>query len=304
MLIATPGRLLDAVEKQKVSLSKVKYFVLDEADRMLDLGFEKAVREILEKGKVSQKGQGRSTFMFSATFPPDIQKLAQDFLHDYLFLSIGVIGGANSDVQQTIYKVPRLEKREKLVEILNDIGQEKTMIFIEHKKQADVVSFFLIQSNFPTTSIHGDRLQSQREEALADFRSGKVKIIVATSVAARGLDIERVQHVINYDLPQTVDEYVHRIGRTGRCGNLGKSISFFDPDSENDRRLARPLTRILTQASQSVPDWLANLAEGSVGAEFSGVGEHTNDLRDKFSQMNFESPATRSAAPAQEEEEW
>lgn len=159
-----------------VSLQKVKYFVLDEADRMLDMGFEKDVRSILEKGKVNEKTD-RTTLMFSATFPIEIQKLAQDFLNNYLFLAVGVVGGANTDVEQVIYKVGRFEKRDKVISLINEIGNERIMIFMEHKKQADILAFFLLQQKYPSTSIHGDRLQSQREAALADFKSGKAKII-------------------------------------------------------------------------------------------------------------------------------
>jgi len=305
ILVATPGRLLDMINKGKISLEKVKYFVLDEADRMLDMNFEKDIREILVKGKVHEKGN-RNTYMFSATFPKEIQTLAQDFLNDYLFLAVGVVGGANSDVTQSIHKVTRFEKRDKLMDILNDIGNEKTMIFIEHKKQADTLAFFLLQKGYPTTSIHGDRLQSQREAALSEFKSGKSKIIVCTSVAARGLDIEKVNHVINYDLPQSIDEYVHRIGRTGRCGNLGKAISFLDSESEGDRKLARPLVRTLTQAQQEVPEWLTQLAEDSIGSAFTGTA-CTDDLRDKLSKTSISSApaAAAAAAPKQDDEdEW
>ena len=136
-----------------MSLAKVKYLVLDEADRMLDMGFERDVREILSKGVKAR--EERNTFMFSATFPSEIQKLAQDFLNDYLFLTVGVVGGANSDVEQTIYRLQRLEKREKLIEILNDIGNDKVMIFIEQKRQADVLAFFLIQKVRNILAKHG-----------------------------------------------------------------------------------------------------------------------------------------------------
>ncbi len=152
------------------------------------------------------------------------------------------------------------------------------------------------QTGYPTTTLHGDRLQSQRETALNSFKAGKTNIIVCTSVAARGLDIEKVNHVINYDLPQTVDEYVHRIGRTGRCGNLGKAISFFDDSSDNDRKLARPLVRILTQAQQAVPDWLTSAAEDSVGSAFAGSACQ-DDLRDTFSKVSI-------APAADNEDEW
>ena len=296
ILVATPGRLLDIHEKGKINLSKVKYLVLDEADRMLDMGFESAVRSIIQKGGIKEKAE-RCTLMFSATFPKEIQQLAQDFLHDYLFLAVGIVGGANTDVEQSVHKVTRFEKRDKLVDILNDIGNEKTMIFIEYKKQADVLAFFLIQKGYPTTSIHGDRLQSQRETALSDFRAAKCKIIVATSVAARGLDIDNVKHVINYDLPKTIDEYVHRIGRTGRCGNLGKAISFFDPECESDRNLARSLLRTLNEAQQKVPDWLSALAEDSHGSAFHG-NACTDDLRGKMSTMSLGGGGAAAAAPA------
>jgi probable ATP-dependent RNA helicase DDX4 len=306
ILIATPGRLLDVLEKGKVSLEKVKYFVLDEADRMLDMGFEVAVRDILKKGQVKQKGD-RCTLMFSATFPKEIQTLAQDFLNNYLFLTIGIVGGANTDVEQTIYKVGRLQKRDKCVELLNEIGNEKTMIFLDQKKGADILAFFLIQKGYKVTSIHGDRLQSQRETALNEFKSGKSKIIVCTSVAARGLDIDKVQHVINFDLPNTIDEYVHRIGRTGRCGNPGKAISFFDSDNANDRSLARQLVRTLLTAQQTVPEWLSNEAENSIGTSYSGTA-CTDDLRDKLNNLNVKSDTAVAAASSsnatEQEESW
>jgi len=243
--------------------------------------------------------------MFSATFPNEIQKLAQDFLNDYLFLAVGEVGGANTDVQQVMFKVGKFDKRAKCTEILDDIGNEKTMIFVEAKKSADVLAFFLIQKGYPTTSIHGDRLQSQREFALSDFKSGKSSIIVCTAVAARGLDIEKVNHVINFDLPSSIDEYVHRIGRTGRCGNLGKAISFFDPESENDRKLARPLVRILTQAEQQVPEWLNSFAEDSVGSAFTGAS-CASDLRGKFKSLSMGSKPSESvsAKADAEEEKW
>lgn len=262
------------------------------------MGFENDVRNILTKGLVKQKGE-RCTFMFSATFPEPIQKLAQDFLNDYLFLTVGLVGGANKDVEQKLYKVGRFEKREKVVEILNEIGNDKVMIFVEHKKQADVLAFFLIQKGYPTTSIHGDRFQSQREIALSDFKGGKSKIIVCTSVAARGLDIENVNHVINHDLPQTVDEYVHRIGRTGRAGNLGKAISFFDDQSEMDRKLARPLIKILREAEQEAPEWLVAIAEDSYGTAFAG-SSCVDDMRSKFGQASLSDAPKPAGGDAEE----
>ncbi|XP_059948883.1 probable ATP-dependent RNA helicase DDX4 isoform X3 [Mesoplodon densirostris] len=268
ILCATPGRLLDIIGKEKIGLRQVKYIVLDEADRMLDMGFGPEMKKLISCPGMPSKEQ-RQTLMFSATFPEEIQRLAGEFLKsNYLFVAVGQVGGACRDVQQTILQVGQYSKREKLVEILRNIGDERTMVFVETKKKADFIATFLCQEKIPTTSIHGDREQREREQALGDFRCGKCLTLVATSVAARGLDIENVQHVINFDLPSTIDEYVHRIGRTGRCGNTGRAISFFDPES--DSHLAQPLVKVLSGAQQDVPAWLEEIAFSVYVPGFSG----------------------------------
>uniref|UniRef100_A0A2K5ZK32 RNA helicase n=1 Tax=Mandrillus leucophaeus TaxID=9568 RepID=A0A2K5ZK32_MANLE len=259
---------LEARKFSFIGLKQIKYLVLDEADRMLDMGFGPEMKKLISCPGMPSKEQ-RQTLMFSATFPEEIQRLAAEFLKsNYLFVAVGQVGGACRDVQQTVLQVGQFSKREKLVEILRNIGDERTMVFVETKKKADFIATFLCQEKISTTSIHGDREQREREQALGDFRCGKCPVLVATSVAARGLDIENVQHVINFDLPSTIDEYVHRIGRTGRCGNTGRAISFFDLESDN--HLAQPLVKVLTDAQQDVPAWLEEIAFSTYIPGFSG----------------------------------
>merc|ERR1712083_987640 len=224
----------------------------------------------------------RQTLMFSATFPDDIQQAAQEFLNDYLFLTVGLVGGACSDVEQTFYEVAKFDKREKLEELMQDPARdpkERTLIFVQTKRNADFLATYLSGEGLPTTSIHGDRLQREREEALYDFRVGTMPILVATAVAARGLDIPGVAHVINYDMPDDVDEYVHRIGRTGRVGNLGKATSFYD--AEGDADVAGPLVKMLAAAGIAVPDWLVeageNAGSGGGGGNAAGGDDDEDD---------------------------
>ncbi|XP_075999839.1 putative ATP-dependent RNA helicase DDX4 [Genypterus blacodes] len=306
VLCGTPGRLLDMINRGKVGLCKVRYLVLDEADRMLDMGFEPDMRRLVGSPGLPSK-ENRQTLMFSATYPEDIQRMAADFMRtDYLFLAVGVVGGACSDVQQTFIQVNKFSKREQLLDILSTTGTERTMVFVQTKRQADFIAAFLCQENVPTTSIHGDREQREREIALADFRSGRCPVLVATSVAARGLDIPDVQHVVNFDLPDNIDEYVHRIGRTGRCGNTGKAVSFFDQGC--DDQLARSLVTILSKAQQEVPSWLEESAFSGRGS--SGIHQPRKDFASTDSrrggtlQHNGSSQSQPAAQAAADEEEW
>jgi len=271
VLIATPGRLMDFVDKGKVSFEDVKYLVLDEADRMLDMGFLPEVTRICNSANMPEKGK-RTTLMFSATFADQVQSLAKDLLHDYIFAVVGIVGGACDDVSQVVWEVDKFAKRDKLVEILKEVGTDRTMVFVETKKNADFLATFLCNEGLPSTSIHGDRLQREREEALGDFKSGKFPIIVCTGVASRGLDIKGVKHVINYDMPKEVDEYVHRIGRTGRVGNTGKATSFFDPSRSEDTGMASALVGILSNAQQEVPDFLQAFGDGGDAGGVGGFG--------------------------------
>jgi ATP-dependent RNA helicase DDX3X len=262
LLSATPGRLVDLIERGRISLANIKYLVLDEADRMLDMGFEPQIRRIVQ-GEDMPGTRERQTLMFSATFPRDIQVLARDFLKEYIFLSVGRVGSTSENITQKIEYVEDADKRSVLLDILNANAEDKaglTLIFVETKRMADMLSEFLIANQYPATSIHGDRTQREREHALATFRSGRTPILVATAVAARGLDIPNVTHVVNYDLPSDIDDYVHRIGRTGRAGNTGVSTAFFNRGNKN---IVRELVELLREANQIIPPWLDSVLHES-----------------------------------------
>ncbi|EFJ22292.1 hypothetical protein SELMODRAFT_151274 [Selaginella moellendorffii] len=285
ILVATPGRLHDLMERGRVALSMIKYLALDEADRMLDMGFEPQIRKIVETSDMPPPGQ-RQTMLFSATFPRTIQSLAADFLHNYIFLAVGRVGSSTDLIVQRVERVQEAEKRSLLMDIIHGQkaiganGQPPLMlVFVETKRGADALEDWLIRSGFPATTIHGDRTQPEREQALRCFRTGMTPILVATDVAARGLDIPHVAHVINYDLPSDIDDYVHRIGRTGRAGNSGLATAFF---TDKDSGLAKPLAELMQESSQEVPSWLEGIARsgfGSRGGSRSGSRFGGRDYR-------------------------
>ena len=282
ILIATPGRLSDLIERARVSLSNVRYLTLDEADRMLDMGFEPQIRRIVDGEDMPPTGQ-RQTMMFSATFPKEIQRLASDFLSNYIFLAVGRVGSSTELINQIVEMVRGSDKRSLLMDLLHSVEKGLTVVFVETKRGADSLEDWLSRNNFPATSIHGDRTQQEREAALRDFKSGRAPILVATDVAARGLDIPAVTHVINFDLPSDIDDYVHRIGRTGRAGKKGLATAFFDP--EKDGALARPIVDLMVEASQTVPDWLTQMAARS--GSFGGGGNRRGGRGSRFGGRDF-----------------
>jgi len=259
--IATPGRLIDFLEAGKTTLRRTTYLVLDEADRMLDMGFEPQIRKILE-----QIRPDKQTLMWSATWPKEVRRLAEEFLNDYIQVNIGALQlTANHNILQIIDVCMEFEKEEKLVKLLNEIMQEKenkTLIFVETKRKADDITRRMKRDGWPVLSIHGDKSQQERDWALNDFRGGRNPILVATDVASRGLDVEDIKFVINFDYPNCSEDYVHRIGRTGRSTNTGTAYTFFTP---NNAKQAADLVNVLREAKQVISPKLQQLEETSKG---------------------------------------
>ncbi|KAJ1610327.1 Dbp1p [Cryptosporidium canis] len=268
IIVATPGRLRDLIDRGKVNLRLIKFLILDEADRMLDMGFAPQIREIVEDSDMPHSLDGRQTIMFSATFPREIQQLAKDFLHNYIFLTVGRVGATSGSIVQRVVYAEEDHKPRLLVKLLLEQGEGLTVVFVEMKRRADQIEDFLIDQNFPAVSIHGDRSQQEREHALRLFRSGQRPILVATDVAARGLDIPNITHVINLDMPCNIDDYVHRIGRTGRAGNTGLATSFVN---ESNKPILRDLLAALEESGQDAPEWFQDMVK-SCTASFGRYG--------------------------------
>ncbi|KAF9191774.1 hypothetical protein BGZ51_000121 [Haplosporangium sp. Z 767] len=291
LLIATPGRLMDAMERGMVALNKVRYLVMDEADRILDMGFEPNIRRILLSSDLP-RDEGLQTIMFSATYPQEVQVLASNFMKDdYCRLRIGRIGGTTRDVTQKVIKVEEDDKVDTLIDLLFSQPPSRTLIFVDTKRKADYLDDVLYRLQFPCISIHGDRSQRERESALDAFRSGKSPILIATTVASRGLDIKDVIHVINYDLSDDIDDYVHRIGRTARAGHPGLATSFY-----NNRALdiAPQLTKLLIECGQQVPDFLQEFVMDDIPSDDDFVDldsfGHMN-LNDRDAEKNYGDPS-------------
>ncbi|AMD19705.1 HCL446Cp [Eremothecium sinecaudum] len=252
ILIATPGRLIDMLEIGKTNLKRVTYLVLDEADRMLDMGFEPQIRKI-----VDQIRPDRQTLMWSATWPKEVQQLASDYLHDPIQVNIGSLElAASHSITQLVEVVSEFDKRDRLVkhlEIAAKDTESKIIIFASTKRTCDEITSYLREDGWPALAIHGDKQQQERDWVLNEFRTGRSPIMVATDVAARGIDVKGINFVINYDMPGNIEDYVHRIGRTGRAGATGTAISFF---TEASKSLGAQLISIMREAKQEIPQEL------------------------------------------------
>jgi len=225
ILIATPGRLLDLINQKFVHLHYLKIFVLDEADRMLDMGFIHDVKKIITK--IPQK---RQTLFFSATMPDEIQKLANTILVNPEKVEVTPVSSTADTIDQSLFFVEKNDKKKLLIHILNDKSIKSALIFSRTKHGADKITKDLIKAGIKTEAIHGNKSQNARQKALSNFKSGQIKALIATDIAARGIDIDELSHVINFELPNIPETYVHRIGRTGRAGSSGIAYSFCDEE--------------------------------------------------------------------------
>ncbi len=225
VIVATPGRLIDHLEKQNVVFDELEFLVLDEADRMLDMGFAPQLSKI-----VTQIHPYRQTLLFSATMPPEVEALARKYLRQPIVVQVGRRSSAAATIQHCVYPVPHHRKSELLAKLLGEMTAETVLVFTRTKSGADRVVERLEKDGIAATAMHADKSQVQRTRAIEDFKSGKIRVLVATDIAQRGLDINGISHVINYDVPQQPEDYVHRIGRTGRALTTGDAFTFMSAD--------------------------------------------------------------------------
>jgi ATP-dependent RNA helicase DDX5/DBP2 len=269
LVIATPGRLIDFLESGTTNLRRVTYLVLDEADRMLDMGFEPQIRKI-----TSQIRPDRQTLLWSATWPDEVQQLARDLCkEDPIHIKVG--SGklkANDNITQKVEIVGKWDKQRRLLKLMDEICDgSRILIFAETKRSCDELVRQLRQDRYPALAIHGDKEQKERDWCLEEFRNGNSPILVATDVASRGLDVKGCKWVINFDFPSQIEDYVHRVGRTGRAGATGTAVTFF---SDDDAGRAKDLSEILNRSSNSVyPPELEDMARRHVPKRGKGKGK-------------------------------
>ncbi|MGH7684574.1 MAG: DEAD/DEAH box helicase, partial [Vulcanimicrobiaceae bacterium] len=246
IIVATPGRLLDHLSQGTISLENISTLVLDEADRMLDMGFLPAVRRILAK-----LPKQRQTLFFSATIAPEIAALAKQILHDPVRVDLTPKLAPATGVRQTIYSVDQARKTDLLVELLKDGRAFSVLAFTRTKARANRLALALSKRNIPTERIHGNRSQGQRTRALADFKKGKYRVLVATDIAARGIDIVKLDMVVNYDVPMVAEDYIHRVGRTARADATGDAVTFVSHGERTQlEQIERALGKRLNRATR------------------------------------------------------
>ena len=283
ILIATPGRLLDLMNQRHISLQNINMFVLDEADRMLDMGFIHDVNRVIDK--LPKK---RQTLFFSATMPAEISKLADTILDSPVRVEVTPVSSTAEKVQQGVYFVEKENKPALLLHILKDMAIERALVFTRTKHGADKVAKFLNRADIHAEAIHGEKSQTARQNALSMFKTGQVRVLVATDIASRGIDVNELSHVINFELPNVAETYVHRIGRTGRAGLSGVALSFCDAE---ERAYLRDINKLIAQSIPVIEDQPFHSTKGKT------FTPHPNNIRRAVAVPRHNSVQKRERIP-------
>jgi ATP-dependent RNA helicase RhlE len=266
ILVATPGRLLDLMGQGYIDLNHIEHFVLDEADRMLDMGFINDIKKIWAKLPLQKQ-----TLLFSATMPDEIVKLVHTMLKNPAKVQLNPVSAAVDTVRQSVYFVEKNQKRDLLLHLLQDEAIKTALVFTRTKHGANKVTKDLTKSGILTEAIHGNKSQSARQKALSNFKTGLTRVLVATDIAARGLDVDDLSHVINYELPNIAETYVHRIGRTGRAGATGIALSFCD---QEEKAYLRDIQKLVSSEMIMIKDHAFATGKANLGTENNSVPHH------------------------------
>ena len=292
IITATPGRLLDLVSQDCLDLSKVEFLVLDEADRMLDMGFIHDIKKIL-----SILPKYRQNLLFSATFSPEIKKLADGLLKTPVLIEVSKANSTSHKVEQTVHHVDKERKKELLIHLLNKNSWRQVLVFTRTKHGANKLSEALIKDKITSAAIHGNKSQGARTKALDDFKAGTVRVLVATDIAARGIDIDQLPHVINFELPNVPEDYVHRIGRTGRAGNSGDAISLVCIDEHDylfgiEKLIKQKINKIAIEGFKVNPNIKAEPISNGRNRAKSGANRATQSRASKTEDKTSSSKRT------------
>jgi ATP-dependent RNA helicase RhlE len=277
ILISTPGRLLDLINQRYISLQDIRFFVLDEADRMLDMGFIHDIKKI-----IARLPQQRQSLFFSATMPPQIQKLADTILKNPVYVEVAPVSSTAEKVNQAVYLVERTDKRRLLIHVLKEKGNPTTLVFTRTKHGADRVTKELNKYGVAAEAIHGDKSQNSRQRALSNFKNKDIQVLVATDIAARGIDIEELPLVINYELPNEPETYVHRIGRTGRAGAGGTALSFCDAEEMDS---LKQIHKLIGKTLAIIPDHPYTVPGITVNKALPQAGHKEQNKNNRFTRL-------------------
>ena len=290
IIVATPGRLLDLMDQGIIQLGNIDHFVLDEADRMLDMGFIHDIRKVIKT-----LPRERQSLFFSATLPTSIVKLSQTILTNPIKVSVDPVSSTAETIQQYVYQTNKSHKNDLLLHILEDPDLDQVLLFSRTKRGADRIAQKLNKQKIRAAAIHGDKSQNQRQHALKDFKNGRVRVLVATDIASRGIDIDQLRYVVNFDIPHEAETYVHRIGRSGRAGEEGTSISLCEPE---EKAYVRSIEKLISQKIEEVQDHPFPQTDRPMNAREKKEFEKEKARRRQAYFANRKAKGTRNGRPS------